>query len=321
MKLPDNTPMAIISALAAILLSLACGCAKITVILDCDGTHGNSYPQDTSGTLGNNLVNFHASVESMDMTKSMSPIPANTKVTIYAFHGSTSDATSTAPMARGIYVAQQAGTLSGTNGYKMQLSNGTFDFYAVSINSTDPAPTFSNGILPSTKNGIDYLWWGTDNYDVNGAQVTVPIVLNHSATQVSFEIDAGEGMVLQEIVSATISVPKEGASMDLSNGIIEPATEYASQPAKMGINGMRLQYTMLPLKTDTPMSLELSIKLNYDPTPRSYKVEVPVPDGELDAGKSYRFKAIINADNITFPEVGITDWVDVDETGNPLYPH
>ena len=49
--------------------------------------------------------------------------------------------------------------------------------------------------------------------------------------------------------------------------------------------------------------------------------EQECPDGELAAGNSYRFRAVINGDDVTFPQVGVSDWVDVDETGNPLYPH
>ena len=63
--------------------------------------------QDDSG-LGNNLVGFHASVESLNLaTRSMSPIGTGTRVMIYAFHGSTDDATSTSAVARGFYTAKQ----------------------------------------------------------------------------------------------------------------------------------------------------------------------------------------------------------------------
>lgn len=298
------------------------GCSKDTITIDCRGLHG------TTGSAGTgddgpatNMVGFHASVESLDMTRSMSPIAADTRVMIYAFHGATDNATTTAPMARGIYVAQTAGMLSGSDGYKMYLSNGVFDFYAVSINSSMIPPTFSNGVSGVLSNGVDYLWWKCTDYDINGAQVTVPIVLNHSATQVVVEVNAGTGVVLQQIVSATISQPQTGAVMNLTDGVIAPATSYASQPASMGINGMRAQYIMLPLKTDTPMTLTLSLKMNYDPTPRTYTVQIPVPDGELAAGNSYLFSAIIDANTVTFPNVGVTDWTPVDETGNPLYPH
>ena len=128
-------------------------------------------------------------------------------------------------------------------------------------------------------------------------------------------------MYVQEIVSATITVSKPGAAMDLSTGVIPAATEYAESPAQMGINGLKLQYTMLPLKSEDPMKLTIQLKANGEPDVKTYEVDVDLPDGELKAGNSYKFRAVINADNVTFPQVGVSDWVDVDETGNPLYPH
>ena len=164
----------------------------------------------------------------MNMTRSMSPISANTLVTIFAYHGATDNATSTAPMARGNYIAQQAGMLTGVSNYKMYLSNGLFDFYAVSTNSSANMPTFSNGVSGALQNGVDYLWWRCADYEVSGSQVTVPIVFNHSATQVVFELEAGTGVALQQIVSATITPPQTGATMDLTTGVIAPATEYGT---------------------------------------------------------------------------------------------
>lgn len=306
---------------AAVVLAVSPACTKVFII-ECGSKmeDGGSAGQTGSG-LGSNLVGFHASVESLNMTKSMSPISADTRVLIFAYHGSTDEATSTSAVARGTYIAQQSGTLTGDSGYRMLLSNGVFDFYAVSTNTSDFPPVFSNGISAALVNGVDYLWWNTDNYEVSGAQVTVPIVLNHSATQVSFEIDGGDGIYVQDIVSATITVPKPGAKMDLSTGVIPPATEYDANPAAMGINGLKLQYTMLPLQTDQPMKLVLKIHANGEPDVKSYEVDVPVPDGELAAGNSYLFRAVIEADNVSFPQVGVSDWVDVDETGKPLYPH
>lgn len=307
---------------------LLAGCSKTSIIIECNtpasessGNGGNSNDNGPSDDTANNLVAFHATLESLDMTRSMSPIAANTYVTIFAFHGGTDNASDTAPMARGNYVAQQAGMLSGVSDYKMYLSNGMFDFYAVSSNTANIPPVFTNGVSAVLQNGVDYLWWGCANYDINGSQVTVPIVFNHSATQIVIELSAGTGVVLQQVTSATITPPQTGATMDLTTGVITPATEYGTAPAAMGINDLTIQYTMLPLQTSSPMTLELSLKLNYDPTPHQYTVDVPVPDGGFRAGNSYLYKAVIDANTVTFPSVDVTDWVTVDETGNPLYPH
>lgn len=312
-------------------IALLCGALSAALFTDgCSETHitieSNGTTSDPSGSSGGgdgttNLVAFHATLESLNMTRSMSPIAANTLVTVYAFHGETDNATSTAPMARGNYVAQQAGMLTGVSDYKMYLSNGLFDFYAVSTNSATRFPTISNGISGALQNGVDYLWWGCANYAISSTQVTVPIVFNHAATQIVIELSAGEGVVLQQIVSATITPPQAGASLDLTTGTITPTTEYATVPAAMGINGMRLQYTMLPLQSASPMTLTMSINLNYDPTPHEYSVSIPVPDGGFQGGNSYLYQAIIDANTVSFPTVDVNDWNTVDESGNPLFPH
>lgn len=321
-----------IAAAAALLLG---SCTKNTITIETSGSLSNSSgnnlenaadslgsDSDSSGSsAATNLVGFHATLESLNMTRSMSPISTNTLVTIYAFHGETDNASSTAPMARGTYVAQQAGMLTGVSDYKMYLSNGIFDFYAVSVNSSSRPPVFTNGISAALQNGVDYLWWGCANYEISSSQVTVPIVFNHSATQVVIELSAGEGVVLQSVASATITPPQAGATMDLTTGVIAPATEYGTVPASMGINGLKLQYTMLPLQTDSPMTLNLSLNLNYDPTPHSYTVNIPIPEGGLQAGNSYLFQAIVDANTVSFPSVDVNDWHTVDESGNPIFPH
>lgn len=307
------------------------GCTKNTITIENtelnsnpSGNNGGSSGNDSDSTYngsGNNLVGFHATLESLNMTRSMSPIATNTLVTIFAFHGETDNAISTAPMARGNYVAQQAGMLTGVSNYKMYLSNGTFDFYAVSTNSSSRFPTISNGVSAGLQNGVDYLWWGCANYEISGSQVTVPIVFNHAATQIVIQLSAGEGVALQQIASATITPPQTGSTLDLTSGTITPATEYGTVGASMGVNGLTAQYTMLPLQTDSPMTLTLSINLNYDPTPHEYSVSIPVPEGGFEGGNSYLYQAIVDANTVTFPSVDVNDWNTVDESGNPLFPH
>lgn len=320
-------PLLLPIVFAGVLLSE--GCSKTTITIEnyetssgSSGNDGGDSDTTTDGTDNTtNLVAFHATLESLNMTRSMSPISTNTLVTIYAFHGETDNATSTAPMARGNYVAQQAGMLTGVSDYKMYLSNGSFDFYAVSANSSERFPTISNGISSGLQNGVDYLWWGCANYEINGSQVTVPIVFNHAATQIVVVLSAGEGVALQQIASATITPPQTGSTLDLTSGAITPATGYGSTPASMGVNGLKAQYTMLPLQTDTPMTLTLMLNINYDPTPRQYSVSIPVPEGGFQGGNSYLYQAIVDANTVTFPSVDVNDWHTVDESGNPLSPH
>ncbi|MGG6494621.1 UNVERIFIED_CONTAM: fimbrillin family protein, partial [Bacteroidetes bacterium 56_B9] len=68
-----------------------------------------------------------------------------------------------------------------------------------------------------------------------------------------------------------------------------------------------------------PMSLTLQILADGETTPRTYTVGIPIP-GKLAGGFSYVFSAIIDGNSVSFPNVSIKDWTEVDESGNPLYP-
>ncbi|MEG2614020.1 MAG: fimbrillin family protein, partial [Alistipes sp.] len=69
-----------------------------------------------------------------------------------------------------------------------------------------------------------------------------------------------------------------------------------------------------------PLAVSFDVLINGEVTPRTYQVTVPLPDDALTAGNSYRFRAVVRGSEVIFPSVSVTAWVDVDETGTPLYP-
>ena len=87
----------------------------------------------------------------------------------------------------------------------------------------------------------------------------------------------------------------------------------------MGKNGFLTQAIVLPTKATNPMSLTLQILADGETTPRTYTVGIPIP-GKLAGGFSYVFSAIIDGNSVSFPNVSIKDWTEVDESGTPLYP-
>ena len=91
-------------------------------------------------------------------------------------------------------------------------------FMRVSCNSSNPAPTFTNGKSEALSNGVDYLWWHALHQDVTSSQVNIPITYQHVATQVVITITGGENITLNKVLSATITPTKPGAFMDLSTG-------------------------------------------------------------------------------------------------------
>lgn len=316
-----NNYIAILRALCVIggiafLLEMS-GCAKNTVIFEPDEEEsgGNNIPK------GSTLVTFNASVEGRNLlTRSMSPMEKGIQNRLFAYKASAATPASATPEAQGLYITTSPGVLIGSDGYKMYLENGVYDFYAVSDNFSTIPPTFHNRVSEPLFNGIDYLWWHSLQQDVNSSQIQIPIVYLHAATQVVFEIAAGNDMVLNKLVSAMITPSKPGASMDIATGIIPPSTSYG-EADKMGINGFLAQYIMLPLQTTAPMMLVLEVMVNGETDSRTYEVQVPLPNGELKAGDSYLYRTVIDENAVIFPSVSIKHWTDVDETGKPLYPY
>ena len=53
---------------------------------------------------------------------------------------------------------------------------------------------------------------------------------------------------------------------------------------------------------------------------RTYTTPLTTPNNLLSAGNSYLFRAVINENSISFANVSVKEWTEVDESGNPLYP-
>lgn len=296
------------------------GCTKSIVNIDLgnDPNDGSSANGGASGNTKGNLVSFNASIESRNMTRSLSPMQKGVASLLFAF-GSPIESLDD-PTEQGLYVTTSVGVMTGIQDFKMYLPDGVYTFYAVSNNSYSTPVQFTDGVSHPLTNGTDYLWANNKLQDVASRQVNIPLIYLHAATQVVFEVSSDPSLELNKLVSATITPSKPGGRMTLLNGDITPSTEYATTPANMGINKFLAQYIMLPLETDVPMKLVLNVLVNGETSPRTYSVDVPVPDGELVSGNSYRFSAILGENTVSFADVNIVNWTDVDETGNPLYP-
>lgn len=294
------------------------GCSKNSVNMY-SGDHPENDPTN-SGNGSNSqttLVTFHASVESRNMTRSLTPMRKGVVSQLYAYKApatSLEEAT-----AEGLYYTSTTGILSGVKDYKMYLPNGIYYFYAVSENVSALPPLFIDNESLPLENGVDYLWGSNKLQDVSSSQVSIPLFFTHMATQVVINIAAGEGLDLDKVVSATLTPSLSGSKMNLLNGKIIPATEY-DLPTRMGINQFTMQLIMLPLETTKPMSLVLKVLADGETTPRTYTASIPVPNGQLVGGNSYLFSALINGNTVSFSDADVIGWTDVDETGNPLYP-
>lgn len=313
---------------AIVLITLLLGaCSKNEIYISTgdkytDGGNSDGNQGNNSGNPSNDssaLITFSASVEGRTITRSLSAMGKGIQNWLAVYPSNDGNNTNRAPLAAGYYVTSSPGVLSGIQGYKMYLSNNTYNFYAVSTNSSTPPPTFTNGVSDLLSNGVDYLWWNALNQDIKSSQVNIPITYQHAATQIVINITGGENITITKILSATITPPQPGATMDLSTGIITPETAYG-KTATMGIKDFTVQYIMLPIIQNSPMPLTLELIVNDENFARTYQTSLPLPDGKLSAGSSYLFRAVINENSVSFPYVSVKSWTEVDESGNPLYP-
>lgn len=304
------------SLMRVFIVLLLAGCSKTTVIIDREGQNNNQ-PENNGGST---LVTFNAAIENRVTTRAMSLMQQGILNQLFAFDDASSSSATVTPAAQGVYITSAPGVLTGYSGYKMYLPQGVYNFYGVSDNMSSLPIRFTSGESEPLFNGIDYLWWNSPDQDITSTQITIPIVYTHAASQLVFDVSEGNGIDIDKLLFAHITPPAPGAAMDLLSGVIPPATTYDTAIDKMGINGFRAQYIVLPLKTTQPMTLSIEVQLAGQTATRTYSVSVPVPDGELKAGNSYLFEVIVNATSVEFSQVSIKDWTEVDETGNPLYP-
>lgn len=290
------------------------GCTEVVV---CIHENGVVPGESTSPDRVQSLITFNAAIESRNvLTRSMTPIPKDVKVNMFAYYTNAP----TSSTASGEYQATTAGMLGGVDGYRMFLEDGSYNFYAFSNNTLNTPVPFTDGVSAPLSNNNDYLWWKGTQVTINGSQVSVPILLMHCATQVVFEIEEGPGIKINEIVGVDIIPAAEGARINLLTGVIPPTTSYGTDFKPMGLNGAIAQYIMLPIKTNVKMQGHFKARVNDEPATRTYIVDIPIPNGELVAGDSYRFRVIIAENDVIFGNVNIKDWVDIDETGKPIYP-
>lgn len=230
---------------------------------------------------GEYAVNFSGGLD-MEQTKSgTTNLADGVKVTISAY---AHDATETA-IASGKYAASSGG-FTGESSYTMYLARGSYDFYAVSCNSTTKeVPAFTKGTSSDLENGVDYIWAQAANQDIENTEKSITLGLAHKAVCIEItvktaansgiELISWEGDAATDNDNATIMPPAvTDCKMSLSTGVITPAAGVVSgvtasnmiTTAVQGTSGYgnekiaTASYYILPLaKKDDSHSHELTV--------------------------------------------------------------
>ncbi|MGL5729502.1 MAG: fimbrillin family protein [Bacteroidales bacterium] len=313
--------MARLKTYIALLLTITffMGCSKNTNLIYI-GNPNDSISGNNSG-IKKSYLTFSGYIESINSnTKTLSIMPINELATIFVFNNG-QDPNHSVPSETCTCLSHKHGLLEPlSNKDSVYLSKGEYEFYSISNLSGETPPTFTHGVSEPLKNGIDYAWAKHPDFEVTNTYTNVPLTYTHSATQIAIKLNVEKGITLDSIISTSFHPTKEGARMHLIDGYIEPAQEFSDKVSDFILSKNLALATVLPVKTNQPLSVTYTLLINNDLTKREFNINIALPNGELKAGNSYLFEVTLNADLISFSNVNIIEWIDVDKTGQPLYP-
>lgn len=107
--------------------------------------------------------------------------------------------------------------------------------------------------------------------------------------------------------------------MDLSTGIITSGASY-DKAANMGTNDLVVRYITLPTKNFSPMILTLELMVNGENFSCTYTTPPTSFNNLLSVGNPYLFRVVIGENSTLFTNVSVKERVEVDESGDLLYP-
>lgn len=301
---------------------------------------GCTSDEQTDGPIANDkgeyAINFSGNLD-MTLTKADPTVGKGVKATIYAYDNNTL-------ITNGNYTAGDAGTFAGDASYIMYLPKKSYNFYAVSANSTtDAAPTFTGGTSTADlENGVDYIYASNTSVAIPGtSDNNVQLSFSHKAVKIEItvktaansgiELVGWKGTVGQNNDNATITPPTAtGCKMTLSNGTIATATSVGASTENMtttvvsGTPGAANEktatasYIMLPLaQQNASTSHELTVTLNAkvkigDRTEevKTYtaKLKAPASSYAFESGKEYKYTATLKPNEITFSGATVSGW-------------
>lgn len=265
---------------------------------------------------GEYAVNFSGGLD-MELTKSIPDNLSNgVKATIAAYKTGQTDAA----VASHGYTADGSGNFGGESSYTMYLAKGSYDFYAVSCNSTTKeAPAFTSGTSSDLENGVDYIWAKAANQDIENTEKSITLGLAHKAVFIEItvktaansgiELISWEGAAATDNDNATITPPvATGCTMALSTGVITPATSVGSTPVNMTTTAVKgnagstndktatASYYILPLvQKDGSQSYEL---------PVTFKVKVKIDGNSYTGDADTNGESKVYTANLTAPGSG-----------------
>ncbi len=293
--------LSILPLLVGILVTILYGCVDNKYIVD----------DQRATNLSNTkyIVYFLPRIESNISTRTLTPFPQYCKAQIFAFSSDGNQQSIISP----VYRSQEAGTLSPTN-TPMTLIDGEYDFYAISVKEDSLPPSFKDNVASDLYNNKDYLWCVVSNQTIDQNAITIPITFNHVATQIIVNIINKDSInPASQIVYATYSPPviSDSVTWSLLTGVIVPATSVSSIQDSMSIDSFTTSCVMIPLSAKADSLSYQSYIQQENGEYQLCQVNIPVPEDGYEAGHSYEYDMIFDADSLMLGYVRVAAWNEV----------
>lgn len=258
---------------------------------------------------------FDAHLNEFTGKSSLSPINEGVKATFFAFKSGEQT-----PVAQGNYYANKTGQMIGINNYIMYLLPENYNFYGISQNDTALFNPLDNFISNNLKNGVDYLWANINNQTLTGASTLLSITFNHIASQLYFEMESGNNVTINSVDSVLVQTPEENVKLNLFNSQLPQSDGFNTKFTPMTVSGLNSSFYILPVNTSVPLKTIFYLKINNQSNETLYALNISLPDGGYQSGKSYRYKLSISETEIIIKAFTVSDWIINDNTGTPIYP-
>ena len=290
---------------------------------------------------GEYAVNFNGNMD-LTLTKAgTTDVVTGVKATISAYTAGVEVTSNAAIVSNGYTVGDTPGTFVGDDTgapgspFVMYLPKNSYDFYAVSCNSSAAVPGFTSGVSDVLSNGVDYIYAKPTPATSVPTTTNVTLAFERKAVLIEIKVKGSDadGLELtgwQTSRPATITPPAtKGCTMALATGVITPAgsidTDLSDGVYKAamttGIVSSKestATYTMLPVEADKTLKVKFNVKVQIggrDEEEKTYTADLTAPDNSNNnnttaflSGKKYTYNAILKANKITFTGATVADW-------------
>lgn len=294
---------------------------------------------------GEYAVNFNGNMD-LTLTKAgTTEVAKDVKATIFAYTSGDNVTSKTAIVSKGYTVGDTPGTFIGdTEGdvpFVMYLPKNSYDFYAVSCNSTATVPTFTSGVSGVLSNGVDYIYAKPTPATSVPTTTDVKLAFERKAVKIIINVASGDGVELTAWEAAasegtndnaTITPPDPSSTvkMALTDGTITPATalttavNMTTDDVNTDAHTATASYIMLPLGSGQNPTVTLKVKVKIGgrtAESKTYTATLTAPSSTSSAftsGNQYTYTATLKANKIEFTGATVANWGE--QTGGNLTP-